>query len=139
MRWEAYFSSSQNSEGTQLLHTITGTQSVLSQHSTIPTMLPSPIFILVACLFFLNTFISLKELNLIKFKAPIETHKLGLYTSVGILVISIAGGIAFEVMLSESGATDWWFNSGYYAGLIGGISMTTLYYLSIRNLSTQTK
>ena len=99
----------------------------------------APIFILVACLFFLNTLISLKGMNVIKFKAPMEANKLGLYTSVSILVISIAGGIAFEVILSESGATNWWFNTGFYAGLIGGILMTTLYYLIIRNWSIQTK
>jgi hypothetical protein len=88
----------------------------------------APVFILVAGLFFFNTLISLMKLNLIKFEVP-NAQKLGLYSSVGILVISVVAGIAFEVMLAESGATDWWFNTGFYAGVIGGILMAAIYYL----------
>lgn len=93
----------------------------------------APVFILVAGLFFLNTFVSLKGLNLIKFEARgIDAQKLGLYTSIGIFVISVIGGVAFELILAESGATDWWFNTGFYAGLIGGILMTIFYYLIMK-------
>lgn len=87
------------------------------------------IFVFVAILFFFNTFISLKELNIIKFKVPLNSQKLGLYTSIAILVINVTGGVVFEVILSESDATDWWFNTGFYVGLIGGMLMTSIYYL----------
>ena len=93
----------------------------------------APLFILVACFFLLNVFLSLKELNIIKTSFPSNSAKLGLYSSLGILAITAIGGIAFEVILSDSGARDWWFGSGFYAGIIGGILLPLLYYFIMKS------
>jgi len=93
----------------------------------------APLFVLVTFFFLLNIFLSLKELNIIKTAFPSNSAKLGLYSSLGILAISAVGGIAFEAILSESGAMDWWLSSGFYAGIIGGILLPLLYYFIMRN------
>ena len=93
----------------------------------------APRFILVTCFFVLNIFLSLKELNIIKTAFPRNSAKLGLYSSLGIFAVSAVGAIAFEVILSESGARDWWLSSGFYAGIIGGILLPLLYYFAMRN------
>ena len=93
----------------------------------------APLFILVTCFFVLNIFLSLKELNIIKTAFPRNSAKLGLYSSLGIFAVSAVGAIAFEVILSESGARDWWLSSGFYAGIIGGILLPLLYYFAMRN------
>lgn len=97
----------------------------------------APLLLLVAFFFLVNIFLSLKELNIIKVAFPRNSAKLGFYTSLGILVITVIGGVAFEVILSESGAWNWWFNSGFYAGIIGGILLPLLYYLIMKNSSTK--
>ena len=93
----------------------------------------APLFILVTCFFLLNVFLSLKELNIIKTSFPSNSAKLGLYSSLGILVISAVGGVAFETILSDSGARDWWLSSGFYAGIIGGILLPLLYYFIMKS------
>jgi len=93
----------------------------------------APLFILATCFFLLNMFLPLKELNIIKTSFPGNSAKLGLYSSLGILAISAVGGIAFEVILSDSGARDWWLGSGFYAGIIGGILLPLLYYFIMKS------
>jgi hypothetical protein len=93
----------------------------------------APFFILATCLFLFNVFLSLKELNIIKTSFLSNSAKLGFFSSIGILAISAIGGIAFEAILSESNARDWWLSSGFYAGIIGGILLPLLYYLIMKN------
>jgi hypothetical protein len=93
----------------------------------------APLFVLVTLLFLFNIFLSLKELNVIKTSFPSNAAKLGLYSSLCILAISAVGGAAFELILSESNATDWWLSSGFYAGIIGGILLPLLYYFAMKN------
>ena len=93
----------------------------------------APLYILVAFFFLLNIFLSLKELNIIKISFPSNSAKLGFFSSIGILVITAIGGVSFEFLLSEAGATDWWLNSGFYAGLIGGILLPLLFYFIMKN------
>jgi hypothetical protein len=95
----------------------------------------SPFLLLVAFLFLLNIFLSLKGLNIIKTSFPRNRAKIGLYSSLGILIITAMGGIAFEVILSDSGAQDWWLNSGFFAGIIGGITLSLLYYFTLKSPS----
>ena len=97
----------------------------------------APLFILVTFFFVLNIFLSLKELNIIKTSFPRNSAKLGFFSSLGILLITAVGGIAFEVILSESGAWNWWLNSGFYAGIIGGILLPLLYYFIMKNSSSK--
>ena len=97
----------------------------------------APLFILVTFFFLLNIFLSLKELNIIKTSFPSNSAKLGFYSSLGILVITAVGGIAFEVLLSGSGALNWWLNSGFYAGIIGGILLPLLYYFIMKSPSAK--
>jgi len=92
----------------------------------------SPFFILVTVLFLINIFLPLKELNIIKTSFPRNSAKLGFYSSLGILAITAIGGI----ILSGSGARDWWFGSGFYAGIIGGILLPLLYRFVMKNPST---
>jgi hypothetical protein len=92
----------------------------------------APLFILATCFFLFNIFLSLKELNIIKTSFPSNSAKLGFYSSLGILGISAVGGIAFEVLLGDSGARDWWLGSGFYAGIIGGILLPLLYYFVMK-------
>lgn len=93
----------------------------------------APLFILVTCFFLFNIFLSLKELKIIKSSFPSNSAKLGFYSSLGILTISAIGGIAFEAILSETNARDWWLSSGFYAGIIGGIVLPLLYYFIMKN------
>jgi len=95
----------------------------------------SPFLLLVAFFFLLNIFLSLKGLNVIKTSFPRNVAKIGLYSSLGILIITAIGGIAFEVILSDSGAQDWWLSSGFFAGIIGGLLLPILYYFSLKNPS----
>ena len=97
----------------------------------------APLFILVTFFFLLNIFLSLKELNIIKTSFPRNSATLGLFSSIGILAITAIGGIAFEFLLSESGASNWWLNSGFYAGIIGGILLPLLYYFTMKNPSAK--
>lgn len=92
----------------------------------------SPFFILVTVLFLINIFLPLKELNIIKASFPRNSSKLGFYSSLGILAITAIGGI----ILSTSGAWDWWFGSGFYSGIIGGILLPLLYRFAMKNAST---
>jgi hypothetical protein len=98
----------------------------------------APLLVLVSFFFVLNIFLSLKGLNIIKTSLANNSAKLGFYSSLGILVITAVGGIVFEIILSDSGATDWWLNSGFYAGLIGGILLPLLYYFIMKNSSAKT-
>jgi hypothetical protein len=95
----------------------------------------SPLLLLGAFFFLLNVFLSLKGLNIIKTSFPSNVAKIGLYSSLGILIITAIGGIAFEVILSNSGAQDWWLNSGFFAGIIGGILLPILYFFSLKSPS----
>ncbi|MCJ7763389.1 hypothetical protein MUP38_08060 [Candidatus Bathyarchaeota archaeon] len=97
----------------------------------------APLFILVTFFFVLNIFLPLKELNIIKTSFPRNSAKLGFFSSLGILVITAVGGIAFEVILSESGAWNWWLNSGFYAGIICGIPKNRKFYVwtGLNNIS----
>jgi hypothetical protein len=88
----------------------------------------APIYLLVAFLFLVNVFISLKELNILKLSFPHNSAKLGYYTSIAIFVITVISGITFVALLSE--ANDWWFGAGFYAGILGGILLPLLYRLS---------
>jgi hypothetical protein len=93
---------------------------------------------LVICLFLFNVFLSLKELNIIKTSFPSNSAKLGFYASLGILAISAVGAIAFDAILSDSGALNWWVDTGFYAGIIGGIILPLLYYFVMKNPKQQT-
>ena len=93
----------------------------------------APLFILVICFFLFNIFLSLRELNIVKISFLGNSAKLGFYSSIGILAISAFGGIAFEAILSESNARDWWLSSGFYAGIIGGILLPLLYYFIMKS------
>lgn len=92
----------------------------------------SPLLFLVVFLFLVNVFLSLKGLNIIKTSFPKNIDKLGFYSSLGILAITAVGGIAFALILSES---EWWFGSGFYAGIIGGILLPLLYRFIMKNPS----
>jgi hypothetical protein len=98
----------------------------------------APLFILVICLFLFNVFLSLKELNIIKTSFPSNSAKLGFYASLGILAISAVGAIAFDAILSDSGALNWWVDTGFYTGIIGGIILPLLYYFAMKNPKQQT-
>ena len=53
--------------------------------------------------------------------------------ALGILGISAVGGIAFEAILSDSNARDWWLGTGFYTGIIGGILLPLLYYFIMKS------
>ena len=86
-------------------------------------------FLLVGALFFFNTFVALKQLEFLKIDLPFVNKQFGFFSAIGILVISVVGGLAFEVIMAGSGAINWWLSTGFYAGLIGGVLITLLYYL----------
>ena len=88
-----------------------------------------PIIILVGLLFFLNAGIGAKNLKLLPFELPFDTNRIGQLSSIAILAISIIGGIAFELIMGESGASDWWLGTGFYTGVIGGGLLLLFYYL----------
>ncbi|MHA2060378.1 MAG: hypothetical protein ACW976_06350 [Candidatus Ranarchaeia archaeon] len=89
----------------------------------------APLFLLVGGLFFFNTFVAMKELEFIKIDLPFVNPQYGFFSAIGILAISAVGGVAFELIMAGSGAINWWLGTGFYAGLIGGILITILYYL----------
>jgi hypothetical protein len=88
-----------------------------------------PAILLVAILFFINAAIGAKKINLLPFDLPFDLDKIGVITSIGILAISGLGGIAFEVIMNSSGATNWWLGASFYAGVIGGGLLLVFYYL----------
>ena len=98
----------------------------------------APLFILVICLFLVNIFLPLKELKVVKASFPNNSAKLGFYSSLLILVISAVGAVAFEVILSDAGAVDWWLDAGFYAGIIGGILLPLLYYFIMKKPTSAT-
>lgn len=59
--------------------------------------------------------------------------KYGLYMSTLVFVLSLIGGIVFAVVM-ELEDVWWWFDAGFYGGIIGGFLTAILYYLGLKNL-----
>lgn len=59
--------------------------------------------------------------------------KYGLYMSTLVFVLSLIGGIVFAVAM-ELEDVWWWFDAGFYGGIIGGFLTAILYYLGLKNL-----
>jgi hypothetical protein len=96
-----------------------------------PDLIPyAPIFIIIAFLFLLNIIVPLKELKIIKTSFPRNSVKIGLYTSLGIFVLTAIGSIVFVTL---SSGVDWWFGSGFFAAIIGGLLLPILYRQIIKN------
>ena len=92
----------------------------------------APIFLVLAGLFFLNALIGLQELKLTNIQLPFITKQIGFFSAIGILAISVIGGLAFEIIMAESGAINWWLGTGFYAGIIGG-GLLTFFHYSLRD------
>ena len=57
----------------------------------------------------------------------------GFYAAAVVVTLSVIGGIIFAVeMVIED--VWWWFDAGFYGGIIGSIFTTVLYFLGLRNL-----
>ncbi len=94
-------------------------------------LLYAPVYVFTAFLFLINILLPIIELKNVKLSLPLTPAQLGFYTSIIILIITAASGVIFAVRLSN--AWDWWFNSGFYAGIIGGILLPILYRISMKN------
>jgi len=56
----------------------------------------------------------------------------GFLASGMVFLISMLGGIIF--IASESGADDWWLDTAFYAGALGGLLTALLLYLVIKEM-----
>ena len=57
----------------------------------------------------------------------------GFYAAAVVVTLSVIGGIIFAVDM-ELEDVWWWFDAGFYGGIIGSIFTTVLYFLGLRNL-----
>ena len=59
--------------------------------------------------------------------------KYGLYASTLVFILSIIGGIVFAVEM-EIEDVWWWFDAGFYGGIIGSFLTAIFYFLGLKNL-----
>jgi len=89
-----------------------------------------PIIAVVAACFFYSVYFSLMKLLNKEDLIPSIGLKLGFYLSIVALTLVGLGTIA--VVAVGVGAYDWWFDAGFYAGIIGGI-LNLVFYILIKN------
>ncbi|MBD3212685.1 MAG: hypothetical protein GF311_08750 [Candidatus Lokiarchaeota archaeon] len=90
----------------------------------------APIILIVAICFFYSVFFSLMKLFKKEDTLPENALNIGYYLSIVALILVLLGTIA--VVIIGLDATDWWFDTGFYAGIIGGILNFLLYFLMKR-------
>ena len=58
----------------------------------------------------------------------------GFYSSAIVLIISIIGGVVFEVEMAEADYTSWWLDAGFYGAIIGSLLTAIFFYLALRQM-----
>ena len=81
-----------------------------------------------ALLLFYVSYISYQALSNPEQEGLVEKVQIGIYTSLTSLVVLLAGGLLFALILMLEGDTDWWLDLGFYGGVIGsGLTLALLY------------
>ncbi|MBD3198101.1 MAG: hypothetical protein GF317_23830 [Candidatus Lokiarchaeota archaeon] len=90
------------------------------------------IIIAIAGFFFYNLVISLMALKDSDNPVPSNLFTIGFFLNIAALSLVILGAIALGIVGGLE-ADDWWFDAGFYGGIIGGIINLILYFLLISN------
>ena len=86
---------------------------------------------------FLLLYCTVISILILRFPERIPDKKyvrFGLYFAVISFVLSIIGGIIFAAV-AESEDWWWWFDAGFYAGAIGGLLTSILFYLGEKSVN----
>jgi len=59
--------------------------------------------------------------------------KYGLFASTLVFILSLIGGIVFAIEMDLEDVW-WWFDAGFYGGIIGSLLTAILFYLGLKNL-----
>jgi hypothetical protein len=84
-------------------------------------------FLLLYC-----TFISIQVLRSPEKKQDIKYLNYAFYATFLVLILSILEGLIFGITLELDDAW-WWFDAGFYGGIIGSLLTAILLYLGIKN------
>lgn len=87
----------------------------------------APIIIVVVICFFYSVFFALMKLLKKEEYIPKNGFNIGYYLSFAALILVVLGTIA--VVIIGLDATEWWFDAGFYGGIIGGLLNFILYLL----------
>ncbi|NWG11408.1 hypothetical protein HXY33_06665 [Candidatus Bathyarchaeota archaeon] len=90
---------------------------------------------IVAALLFYCTYISLQGLRL-KGQVNMQTIRYGLIASLAALIIVIVGAIAFIAVMLIDENSEWWFEAGFYSGLLGSGLTALLFYFQHKSMKT---
>ena len=82
-------------------------------------ILSAIILVFCAFLLFYVSYISYQALTEPQMEGFPEKIQYGIYSSIISLAILLAGGIIFALVLIIEGDSDWWFDIGFYGGIIG--------------------
>ena len=91
-------------------------------------LLSAIILISAACLLFIAAYVSFLGLQNPDQEGLQEKIQYATLGSIGALVILIAGGLLFAIIMLIEDDAYWWFDLGFYGGVIGaGLTITFLY------------
>lgn len=92
---------------------------------------PLSAIILGCCAFllFFVSYISFQALSNPQQEGLTEKVQFGIYTSLISLAILLAGGLIFALILTIEGEAYWWFDLGFYGGVIGSALTLVFLYL----------
>jgi uncharacterized membrane protein len=86
------------------------------------------ILVSAACLLFIASYVSFLGLQNPEQEGLQEKIQYATLGSIGALVILIAGGLLFAIIMLIEDDAYWWFDLGFYGGVIGaGLTITFLY------------
>ena len=61
---------------------------------------------------------------------------MGFYSAIGAMVYVIAGGLIFLVAILEDEPEYWWFDAGFFGGVIGSALTVLLFYYVLKQTTT---
>ncbi len=93
-----------------------------------------PLLVAVAAMFLFNVLIALMGLGVIKVPVTARLLRIGFFLGLLILIIGVAGITAFEIIMADSSASDWWWGTGAFASIIGGALLLIQYIFLIKQL-----
>nr|MDO8119247.1 hypothetical protein [Candidatus Sigynarchaeota archaeon] len=91
-----------------------------------------PLLVTVAVMFFFNAIVGLMGLGVLKIPVGMTLLKIGRIFALIILITGVAGIIAFEIVMANSSASDWWWGPGAFATIIGGALLLIQYIFVIK-------
>lgn len=71
----------------------------------------------------------------LRFPDKVQTNKhlnYAFYASIIVLILSVLEGLIFGISLEVDDAW-WWFDSGFYGGVIGGLLTAIIFFIALKN------